>query len=143
MCSVICRVRMEFISCRVLRENIPHKPSPWWVGEGRGDSKLPGKLVTGGRQRVPQGSGPCSSALGGDHRTLALLVQRRFWNALLTHLGKSKIYLSPTCFCSQEAAMHAAAPTGPWGGPTAQWVWGGPLAERVGVQVGSRSWVSY
>lgn len=27
---------MEFISCRVLQENIPYKPSPWWVGEGKG-----------------------------------------------------------------------------------------------------------
>lgn len=50
MCSVICRVRMEFISCRVLRENIPHKPSPWWVGEGRG--RLQTSWKTGDRTKT-------------------------------------------------------------------------------------------
>lgn len=75
MCSVICRVRMEFISCRVLRENIPHKPSPWWVGEGRG--RLQTSWKTGDRTKTKgaPGSGPSSRGLGGDRLAFAHFVR--------------------------------------------------------------------
>lgn len=69
MCSVICRVRMEFISCRVLRENIPHKPSPCGWGRAGGDSKLPGKPMTRGRQRVSRASAPPHTPSSGTRYT--------------------------------------------------------------------------
>lgn len=142
MCSVICRVRMEFISCRVLRENIPHKPSPWRVGEGRG--RLQTSWKTGDRTKTKGAPGlrpPSSSEPGRDHLTRALLVQRRV-GMPSPRLGTSKLYLSST------AVFSVSAPRGaPWRLQPLQsggWAYcsaGGPLqrGRRAG---GGRSWVS-
>lgn len=122
-----------------------HSPQTFALVGGGGQGRLQSSWKTGDRMKTKGALGLRSRprALGGDHLTLARLVRRHFWNALLTHLGKSKLHLSSMCLCSQEDTMDAAAPTGLGSGPTAQWVWGGPLAERMGVRVGSRSWVSY
>lgn len=120
MCSVICRVRMEFISCRVLRENIPHKPSPWWVGEGMG--RLQTSWKTGDRTKTKgaPGSGPSSGDLGGDRLTFALLVQRHLGRPFSPPSGQIQVIpllpRPPQCVCSRGRHLDAAAPAGRWVG---------------------------
>lgn len=142
MCSVICRVRMEFISCRVLRENIPHKPSPWWVGEGMG--RLQTSWKTGDRTKTKgaPGSGPSSGDLGGDRLTFALLVQRHLGRPFSPPSGQIQVIpllpRPPQCVCPRGGTwMPLPLQGGGWACCSAGV--GRALCRGAGWQVGSGS----
>lgn len=128
MCSVICRVRMEFISCRVLRENIPHKPSPWWVGEGRG--RLQTSWKTGDRTKTKgaPGSAPAPVTWEGTTSPVLCWCKGTWEGPSQPRLGKPGSSLSSPVLLSVSALGEAP---GAVAGPAAQWVWRGPCAQGL------------
>lgn len=103
---------MEFISCRVLRENIPHKPSPWWVGEGR--RRLQTSWKTGDRMGTKGAPGLSTpnppTHLGGTTSLLLWFCKGIFVIPFPTPTLASPNFISPSWSSSNVSAPRSA----PW-----------------------------